>query len=298
MTCPLWLADSIARLAQKAPGASRVSSDTSFADIPALTDQVRIPTRHGELEATVYSPPGGLVGKGVYVNFHGGGFVLRHPEQDDPLCRYVAAKAGVAVVNVDYTPAPQSRFPGPTEQAYDAAYWAASPQRPWDGSRLVLGGQSAGGALAAGAARLALERKEPAVALQVLMYPPLDLTISARRKKGEGKESFLVPMGPIFDTAYCPDRERRSHRLISPAGPTDTDSLDGIAKAVVVTAHKDILREEAIRYADRLAQAQALAAHLDLPDVGHGFNILGAPREIVEEAYGLIAEHTKAATAA
>ncbi|WP_460682070.1 alpha/beta hydrolase fold domain-containing protein [Nesterenkonia populi] len=219
------------------------------------------------------------------------------PNRTTPLCRYIAAHADVTVVNIDYTPAPQSRFLGPVEQAYDDALWAASSDRPWDGSRLVVGGQSAGGALAAGASRLALEANGLSISLQVLMYPALDLTIPARQKKTAGKESFLVPMGPIFDTAYCPEVARRSDRLASPAAPADIASLEGIAPALIVTAHKDILREEAIRYAERLEHAGALTGHLDLPDYGHGFNILGAPRGVVAEVYDRIVECTQAALA-
>lgn len=296
MATPLWLADTIARLVQKAPGSSRPATDISFAEIPARTEHLTIPTRHGEVPAVQYSPPEGTpAGHGVYVNLHGGGFVMRHPEQDDPLCRYLAATAGVTVLNVDYTPAPQSRFPGPVEQAYDVATWAADPARPWDGSRLAIGGQSAGGALAAGAARLALETGSPRIALQVLMYPPLDLSVPAKAKRAEGKEAFLVRMGPIFDTAYCPDIHGRRDRLISPARDADRAPLSGIAPALVVTAEKDILREEAARYAARLHEAGALIDHLDLPDVGHGFNILGAPRAVVLPVYQRIAEATRQA---
>ncbi|WEO76434.1 alpha/beta hydrolase [Cryobacterium sp. SO2] len=290
MTLPLWLADTIAKLVQKAPGSPRLAPEVAFAEIPALTEHVTIPTRHGVIAAVLYSPAGGAAGRGVYVNLHGGGFVIRHPEQDDALCRYIAANAGVTVLNVDYTPAPQSRFPGPVEQAYDLATWAAAAERPWDGSKLAIGGQSAGGALAAGAARLALEHGSPRIAVQVLMYPPLDLTVSAASKKAAGKETFLVRMGPIFDTVYCPDRARRGDRLISPAGPNDPTSLAGIAPALVVTGEKDILRDEAVRYAARLQDAGSLLAHLDLPDVGHGFNILGAPREVVLPVYAAIAQ--------
>lgn len=292
MPVPRRLADTIAKLVQKAPAAPRIDPEIAFAEIPATLEEFAIPTRHGELRATAYLPEGGPAGRGVYLNFHGGGFVIRHPEQDDPLCRYLAANANVTVVNVDYIPAPQSRAPGPVEQAYDAAVWAASSERTWDGARLAVGGQSAGGALAAGAARLALEQGGPRIGLQVLMYPPLDLTTPAKDKATQGKERFLVRMGPIFDTVYCPDRTRRSDRLISPASSADAADLDGIAPALVVTAEKDILREEGARYAERLAHADALVEHLDLPGVGHGFNILNAPREVVLTAYERIVRHT------
>lgn len=290
---PLWLADGVAKIAQKAPGSLRIAPEIAFAEIPAITEEITIPTRHGNVRAVLYVPERGSAGKGVYVNLHGGGFIIRHPEQDDPICRYLAANADVTVVNVDYVPAPQSRFPGPVEQAYDIALWAAAPERPWDGSKLAIGGQSAGGALAAGAARLALEHGSPHISLQVLMYPPLDLTVPAADKKAKGKETFLVRMAPIFDTAYCPDVSVRGDRLISPAGKADTTSLAGIAPALVVTARKDILRDEAARYAARLRDANALSEHIDLPDVGHGFNIRGASRDTVLPVYDRIAQSTK-----
>lgn len=287
MRVPVRLADGIARLAQRAPGGVRTSAETSFAEIPADTSAVTIPTRHGDLPGLLYSPPG--AGGGVHVNLHGGGFVMRHPEQDDALCRYLAATAGVSVLNVDYIPAPQSRFPGQVEQAYDIARWAAEPERPWSGGPVTIGGQSAGGALAAGASRLALENGGPTIALQVLMYPALDLSVPAASKYTPGTEKFLVRMGPVFDAAYCPDESTRGDRLISPAGSADTAPLTGIAPALVITCEKDILREEGARYAERLRRWGSLVDHLDVPGVGHGFNIVGAPREVVVPVYEKIA---------
>ncbi|MFT4158302.1 MAG: alpha/beta hydrolase fold domain-containing protein [Microbacterium sp.] len=295
MPIPQWLADGIAKLAQRGPGSAKHDSEIAFAEIPATLETVTIPTRHGEVSATLYLPKDGAAGTGVHVNLHGGGFVLRHPEQDDPICRYIAAKAGVTVVNVDYDPAPQLRAPGAIEQALDVARWAASPDRDWDGSRLTIGGASAGGALAAGVARLALEEGGPSIRLQALLYPPLDLTIPAKAKKGPGKEGFLVPLGPIFDAAYVPEIARRADRLVSPAGPADTASIEGIAPAVVITGEKDILREEAVRYAERLDAVGALKEHVDVPGVGHGFNIIGSPRELVVDVYDRIVGHIVAA---
>src|ERR1700728_1492680 len=128
------VADTIARLAQFAPG-PRLAAAVSFAELPARTEAVTVPTRHGDLPAVVYWPADLGAPVPVYVNFHGGGFVMRHPEQDDPLCRYLAAYAGVAVVNVDYDVAPRYRFPVALEEAYDAVTWAAGPGRGWDGTR-------------------------------------------------------------------------------------------------------------------------------------------------------------------
>jgi len=297
MTMPQWLADAIARLAQRGPG-PRLGAAVAFADIPARTEPAAIPTRHGDVAATLYLPEGGAAGKPVVVNLHGGGFVLRHPEQDDGLCRFLAAKADAVVVNVDYDVAPGLRFPGPVEEAYDAAVWAASPERPWDGSRLAVAGSSAGGALAAGAARLALEQGRPAIRLQLLHYPPLDLSVPARSKLAPGKERFLARMGPVFDAAYAPGTSAsRTDRLVSPAGPADTAPLAGIAPAVVVTCGRDILREEAVRYAGRLRAAGALVEHIDLEGAGHGYNLLGRDTALVTEVYRRLAARLREALA-
>lgn len=290
MVLPGWLADGAAKLIQRAPHGPWIPAEVSFTELPATTEEITVPTRHGPLRAIRYSPPSGAAGRGVYLNLHGGGFVIRHPEQDDALCRFIAFHADVTVINLDYIPAPQSRFPGPVEQAYDVAAWAAAPERPWDGSRLALGGQSAGGALAAAAARLAFEGGTPEVALQVLMYPALDLSIPAAQKWSPGQEKFLVRLGPVFNSAYCPDVRLRADRLASPAGTADTASLGGIAPALVISAEQDILREEAGRYAQRLRAADALIEHLDLRGVGHAFNMGGAGPDVVVPVYEKIVE--------
>jgi acetyl esterase/lipase len=290
------IADTLMRLAQRGPG-PRLAPEVSFTELPARTETVTIPTRHGDIQAVVYWPEdsGDLVP--VYVNFHGGGFVMRHPEQDDPLCRYLAANAGVAVVNVDYDVAPRHRFPAPVEEAYDAVAWAAGPGHGWDGSRLCVGGQSAGGALAASAARLALEQGGPAIALQVLHYPPLDLATPGRDKRAGGKSVIPVPFEEIFDTVYIPSPEARRDRLASPAWGSNGDGIAGIAPALVITCEIDRLHDEGVAYADKLAAAEALREHLDLAGVDHGYNVLSRDRALVEHSYALIAKHVVAATA-
>jgi len=285
----------LARLAQRGPG-PHVPEEISFAELPAKTENVSIPTRHGRIPAVVYWPANGAVGPPAYLNFHGGGFVTRHPEQDDPLCRYLAATAGVAVINVDYDVAPQHRFPHPVQEAYDAVTWAASSDRGWDGRKLCVGGQSAGGALAAGAARLALENGGPALALQVLHYPPLDLATPGRHKRPAGEAGLAVPMSEIFDAAYAPSAAAKRHRLASPAWGPNGDELSGIAPALVITCGVDRLHDEGVVYAGRLAAAGSLREHHDLPDVDHSYNLRTRDRALVERSYALIAKHVTSAT--
>ncbi|GAA3657465.1 alpha/beta hydrolase fold domain-containing protein [Microbacterium marinilacus] len=297
LTTP-WLAGAIAGLLGRGPG-PRIAPEIAFAQLPVLTADAVVPTRHGDVRATVYAPPGGLAGAPVYVNFHGGAFIMRHPEQDDPLCRYLAHECGVAVVNVDYDVAPRHPFPVPVEQGYDAVVWAAGADREWDGTRLVVGGQSAGGAIAAAVARQARDAGAPTIRLQVLQYPPLDLVTPGAQKKAAGRSIISVPMTQVADTVYVPaDASKRDPRA-SPAwqGNLGPGALTGQAPAVVVSCANDRLRDEDVRYAEALDAEGLLVEHIALPGVDHGYNIMGAQRDVVEGAYRRIAAHVRRAVA-
>lgn len=269
-----------------------------FPEISSRTSAATIPTRHGPVSATVYHPPADRTSPPVYVNVHGGGFVVGHPEQDDPWCRYLAVNAGVVVVNPDYVLAPRHRFPAAPLQVYDIVRWAAGPDRDWDGSRLCVGGQSAGGNLSAAAARLASENGGPNIALQVLHYAPLDLVTPVRDKPSTvGDRAVMKPwMSEVFDTAYVPDPAQRRDRLASPAWAGNADRLAGIAPALVVTAEQDRLRDEARRYAEKLDAVGALAEYYEVAGVDHGYNIMSDATDVTLRSYARIAEHVVRAT--
>ncbi|MEU5295366.1 alpha/beta hydrolase [Streptomyces umbrinus] len=274
-----------------------------YPEYPGNTRELTVPTAAGPARAVVYLPGTGTASgpaPAVHVNFHGGGYVLPPIQLDDPLCRFLAAEAGVAVVNVDYAVAPQHPFPAPPRQAYEIVRWVAGhgAEHGWDGDRLTVGGQSAGGGLAAAVARQALEAKDGealSIALQVLHYPPLDLATDARDKRAAIAKPMLRPwMADVFDSAYVPDPRRRTDPLVSPAHPSDTADLTGIAPAFVVTAEYDLLRAEGVRYADRLREAGALLDHYDVPGADHGYDQKDA--ETARDVYALIAAHVRRAT--
>lgn len=274
------------------------ASYARFPEFPRAVRELTIPTSVAPAGATVYLP---TVTEGapppVHVNFHGGGYVVALTELDDPLCRFLAAEAGVVVINVDYVVAPQHPFPAPPRQAYEVVRWVAEhgAEQGWDGTRLTVGGQSAGGGLAAAVARQTLEEAGPEIALQVLHYPPLDLATGVRNKRSAVARPVLRPwMGDVFDTSYIPDVRLRRDRLASPAHPSDTTDLKGIAPALIVTAEYDILRAEAQSYADRLRSAGALAGHHDVAGADHGYD--GKDDARARETYALIARHVRQAT--
>lgn len=270
-----------------------------FPEVAGRTTEVAISTRHGPVSATIYHPPA-VTNPPVYVNVHGGGFVVGHREQDDPWCRYLAANAGVLVINPDYVLAPRHRFPTAVHQIYDVVCWAAGSDRGWDGTRLCVGGQSAGGNLSAAAARLALENGGPDIALQVLHYAPLDLVTPSRDKASTlGRRAIMKPwMSEVFDTAYIPEPARRRDRLASPAWGDNADDIAGIASALIVTAEHDRLRDEARRYASKLDAVAALAEYHEVAGVDHGYNIMSEAGDITRRTYAHIAEHVVRATGA
>lgn len=269
-----------------------------FPQYPRHTIELTIPTTIAPAKAVVYLPGSARDAvPPVHVNFHGGGYVMPGAVLDDALCRYLAAEAGVAVVNVEYALAPQHRFPAPPRQAYEVVRWVAAhgAQNGWDGNRLTIGGQSAGGGLAAAVARQALEHGDPTIALQILHYPPLDLATNARDKRAAIPKPMLRPwMADIFDNAYAPDPRQRNDPLISPANPADTADLTGIAPALVITPRHDLLHAEGVRYARRLDAVGALVEHVDVPGADHGYDMRDG--EAVRRMYALIAHHTRQAT--
>jgi acetyl esterase/lipase len=275
---------------------SATSSHERLPEFPRRTRELTIPTAVAPARVTVYLPASEGPPPPVHVNFHGGGYVIPLTELDDPLCRFLAAEAGVAVVNVDYAVAPQHPFPAPPRQAFEVVRWIAEhgSEQGWDGGRLTVGGQSAGGGLAAAVARQALEEGGPSIALQVLHYPPLDLATSAKDKRAAIARPILRPwMAEVFDTSYVPDPKARADRLVSPAHPSDTADLTGIAPALVVTAEYDLLNAEGVRYADRLRTAGALVEHFDVPGVDHGYD--GKDDERARQTYALIARRIRQA---
>jgi acetyl esterase len=275
----------------------RRSASDRLPEFPRHVDTLQVPTTFGPTRVTAYRPDPVESVRAVHVNLHGGGFVLSITDHDDPICRALAAQSGAVVLNVDYVVAPQHPFPDPPHHVYEVLQWVAGEGtgHGWDGTRLTIGGQSAGGALAAAAARLALERGGPAIALQVLHYPPLDLTVPASAKHSPIAKPMLRPwMGEVFDTSYVPDPTDRTDPLVSPAGVTDTADLTGIAPALVIAAENDILRDEARRYADRLNEVGSLVEYREVDGADHGYDLKDDER--ARSIYSMIAGHIGQAT--
>jgi acetyl esterase len=209
------------------------------------------------------------------VYFHGGGWVIGDLETHDVLCRQLAAGAGVGVVAVDYRLAPEHKFPAAVDDAWAATRWivAHAAGLGLDARRLAVGGDSAGGNLAAVVALMARDAGAPAITLQVLIYPVTDVAAESR-SYADFADGFMLTRDSMrwFVAHYLRDAEDAADWRVS---PLRAPSLAGVAPALVVTAGFDPLRDEGDAYARRLREAGVRVDHLCYGGMLHGFVPMG-----------------------
>lgn len=222
----------------------------------------------------------------VVVYLHGGGWVLESIEGYETLGRQLAMKSGAAVVLVNYRKAPEHPFPTPVEDAWTALQWADENMERIAGQRvpLFVGGDSAGGNLAAVTAIRARDNGGPALAGQVLLYPATDSDFSRASYLEPENQSFLTTeFMQWFWNHYLPEPSLRNH---PEASPLRARSLADLAPALVITAEHDILRDEGEAYAARLGESGVDVEHHRWPGQMHAFfsmvNVLPASADVME----------------
>ncbi len=242
--------------------------------------ELTVPGGEGPRGARLYRPEG----EGPWpttVFLHGGGFVIGDLDTHDQVCRRLCRDAGTVVLSIDYRLAPEHPFPAGLEDALAATRWAHEHLDELGGDhRLAVGGDSAGGNLAAVAAQVLPE----ALTAQLLIYPAVDVVGEYESRVENGVGYFLeMSMMEWFFTHYTTDVEGvapHDPRL----SPLHAPSLAGLPPAVVVTAEFDPLRDEGEAYADRLTDEGVTVERATYDGMIHGFVDMAAMSPAAERA--------------
>lgn len=226
----------------------------------------------GDLPARLYTPTERL-GQALVPTLlflHGGGFVYGDLDSHDGAARHLAEKSGVQVLAVEYRLAPENPFPAGYEDAFAALRWLLEhgEEVNADPTRLGVGGDSAGGNLAAAVALEAAEQGIP-LAFQLLVYPVTRFGVRSRSRELFEEGFYLTaPFMDQVDEMYLPNRADMEHPR---ASVLLAKIPDGLAPALVVTAGFDPLRDDGRAYAARLEEAGVRVEHVEFPDVVHSF---------------------------
>jgi acetyl esterase len=211
------------------------------------------------------------------VYFHGGGHTIGDLDTHDVLCRQLANGAGCAVYSVDYRMGPEFKFPAAVEDCFAATRFVAGRHR-----QVAVGGDSAGGNLAAVVSLLARDAGGPDIAYQLLIYPATDMRFAHASITRNGEGYLLTKKAIDYFTAQylASDADRLDWR----ASPMLANSLAKLPPAYVITAGYDPLVDEGRAYAERLAREGVDVAYREYPDMIHGFILFGGVLDTANEA--------------
>ncbi|HLG98298.1 MAG TPA: alpha/beta hydrolase [Bryobacteraceae bacterium] len=253
-------------------------------------ENLRIPGPGGEIPVRVYTPEGAAPRPGL-VYFHGGGWVICDLDMYEVPCTAIARRSGAVVVSVDYRLAPEHKFPAAVYDCYAATQWvvANAERLGIDPTRVCVGGDSAGGNLAAVIALKSRDESGPAIALQAMVYPVTDISsfdTGSYREFSEGHQ-LSKPMMEWFVDRYLARPEDARNPYASPLLAPD---LRGLPPALVITAECDPLRDEGEAYAKRLQDAWVAVAMKRYAGMIHPFFSLAGVLPQAAQAYQQVAD--------
>lgn len=246
----------------------------------------QIPGPAVDIPVRIYTPGDGE-NLPVLVYFHGGGFTSGGLDTHDAPLRVLANRVGCIIVVVDYRLAPEHPFPAAPEDAYAATKWVAEHTAEIGGSaRIAVGGDSAGGNLAAVVALMAHDRGGPALVYQVLIYPNTDATLSSAPWQELGTKGYILTTDGMASSfaQYLPQGTNKKNAYVSPLYAADVKNLP---PALVITGECDPLRDEGEAYAKRLQEAGVPVESRRYEGMIHGFfqmaGVLDQGKKVIEE---------------
>src|SRR5690625_90045 len=245
-----------------------------------------VPMPHGGAATLRELLPAGAKDAGVIVYFHGGGWVSGDIDEYEEVARFIAARTGMTVLLVNYRKAPEFPFPTPVQDAWESLVWAVDYYQSvrQEAVPIVVGGDSAGGNLAAIVCQKAKRIGSPPLAAQVLIYPVLDRDFERESYQDPQMQWDLLLSRKTMEyywQHYLPcDRQNDW----SDALPIREASFEGMPPTVIISAEVDVLNDEAQDYAQRLTKDGASVHHRTLRGQGHGFITFGQDHPAVNEA--------------
>jgi acetyl esterase len=233
----------------------------------------------GGIPLRVYRPKGAAPATllPALIYYHGGGWVIGDLDSHDVLCRQLCNASGAAVVSVDYRLAPEHRFPAAIEDGNAALFWIAANAANMgiDAARLAVGGDSAGGNLAAVAAIAARDQGGPALRLQLLIYPAVDFAAKSGSYITEADVLPLTDKGMTWFQELYLGSDSRTAALDWRASPVRALSHARLPAAFVLTAEHDVLADEGRVYGNTLEAAGVAVERAHFPGMFHGFITMG-----------------------
>lgn len=227
------------------------------------------------------------------IYFHGGGFVFGNLDTHDGLCRLIANESGCRVIAVDYRLAPEHKYPAAVDDAVRATEWIAenASQLGVDANRLAVGGDSAGGALAAIVCQQARKKGGPEIDFQLLMFPVTQIGTETNSLR-EFAEGYFLETATLnwFYNHYLPSGADDSDPRIS---PLSAESAKGLPRAYVTVAGFDPLHDEGVAYAEKLLDAGVSVTIVDYTDMVHDFTYMQSVLPQAPEALAAAARALK-----
>lgn len=239
--------------------------------VPVRTQDTQIPGTGGEIAARIYTPTSAEEGPlPVLLYMHGGGWIISSMDAAGAAVGLIADEAKVIVVSIEYRMAPEHKFPAAHQDASSALDWIEQHAAEFGGdpARIGVGGDSAGGNMAAWLSAKRLEQGRPVPKAQLLYYPAVDLNLKAYPSFKPFAEGYALDKQfaeLAFALTFANTKERRL------ASPILAKSLRGIPPTIIATAGFDMLRDQGRAYARRLIEDGGNAVYLNYPSLIHGF---------------------------